>query len=345
MVLLISCDSGKYEIEGTVENLSDPTLFAVYESLDGNEVDTIICDQNGRFVTTHEQNNNLRVITFYYNKREQWFTVYPEEGKKIQVMGDAEYPQLMQVKGGHTNNKLSQFKRKATVLLKDMDALAKDAPTPERTTQMSNIKHELKRIVRNFIEDNAAEEASAILISEYFTNPEDMAQTEELINLLSPELNNNYVVKLLKSQVEKAKTTEIGAKAPDFRVTNIYGEVMTPDSFSNKYYILAFTASWCDLCKTEILLLDNLSMKYPADSLGIMLISLDDNIEEVRQMVLNDTIRWNLVTDSAGQAIDLFELYNVSSLPNCFFMDDRGIIRLRTANGVELENTIDEIMR
>jgi len=41
----------------------------------------------------------------------------------------------------------------------------------------------------------------------------------------------------------------------------------------------------------------------------------------------------------------LFELYNVSSLPNCFFMDDRGIIRLRTANGVELENTIDEIMR
>ena len=149
----------------------------------------------------------------------------------------------------------------------------------------------------------------------------------------------------MRAQIAKAKTTMVGAKAPAFNVSNIYGKTIAPDSFLNKYYILAFTALWCDMCQTEVMMLDNMATRYPKDSLEILLVSLDDEMDEVRDMILQDSIKWNLVTDSAGQAIDLFEKYNVSSLPKCFLMDKNGIIKLRTSNGLELKQTVDEIMK
>ena len=42
----------------------------------------------------------------------------------------------------------------------------------------------------------------------------------------------------------------------------------------------------------------------------MLLISLDDDPQEVRKLLAKDSINWNLVTDSAGQATMLVDLYN-----------------------------------
>ena len=63
-------------------------------------------------------------------------------------------------------------------------------------------------------------------------------------------------------------------------------------------------------------------MKYPSKKLSILLISLDNDQKQVRNALKNDSIRWNLVTDSAGQATNLIDLYNVSALPRCFLIDE-----------------------
>jgi peroxiredoxin len=330
--------------------LDDAVLYVVSESSEGNTIDTVSCNEQGQFSISYEQDNNLQVITFYYNDRKQWFSVYPEAGKPVQIKGDANYPLLLQIKGGRTNNKLSEFKKKAAASLKERTDISnsREDNSLEKgggTSQSANINHEIRRIAQDFITKNPNKEASAILISEHFIDSENIEQTEELLRLLSPELDEFYIVRNLKSEIEKAKTTMIGAKAPDFRVTNIYGQTLTADSFINKYYILAFTALWCDMCQTEVMMLDDIATKYSKDSLDILLISLDDEIDEVRDMIRQDTIQWNLVTDSAGQAINLFEKYNVSSLPKCFLMDKDGKIKLRTTNGVELKQTVDEIMQ
>ncbi|MDR1524318.1 MAG: TlpA family protein disulfide reductase [Tannerella sp.] len=338
-----------YKIEGRLSNLNNAIFYVVYESSEGNAVDTLVCDGKGHFIISHEQDDNLRIATFYYNDREQWFTVYPEAGKTVQVKGDAKYPALIQIKGGQINNKLSEFKKKAKALLKEQADISnnreENSPSNgESASKLANINFELKRITQDFISKNPDEEASAVLIETCFAHPDEMEQAEKLLDLLSPELNDYYIVKNLRSQIEKAKNSMAGVKAPGFSVINIYGQTITPDSFLNKYYILAFTALWCDMCQTDVMMLDEISTKYPEDSLEILLISLDDEMNEVRGMLRRDTIRWNLVTDSAGQAINLFEKYNVSSLPKCFLMDKDGIIKLRTANGLELMQTIDEIM-
>jgi peroxiredoxin len=351
LILIFACNNSKiYKIKGRLSNLNNTTLYVVYESPEGNAIDSLTYDEKGNFVVSHGQEDNLQAITFYYNNREQWFTVYPETGKTVQVKGDAKYPALIRINGGQINNKLTEFKKNVGTILKEQSDISgswEENPlsNSESVSQLANINLELKRSAQDFISRNPNEKASAILIDEYFTNPDEMEQTEYLLNLLSPELNDYYIVKKLRSQIAKAKSTMAGAKAPDFKVTNIYGQTVTPDSFLNKYFILAFTALWCDMCQTEVMMLDEISTEYPKDSLGILLVSLDDELDDVREMLQQDTIQWNLVTDSAGQAIHLFEKYNVSSLPKCFLMDKNGIIKLKTANGVELKQTIDEIMR
>jgi peroxiredoxin len=348
--MLYACNTGSmYQMDGKLSNLADPTLFVVYESPEGSIIDTVVCDENGQFAVTRELTVQTRVITFYFNDRSEWFSVYPEVGKRAKITGDADYPQLVSAKGGRTNNKLSEFKKKATVLLKrQADVLANMEenmpPNDEEVSRLANINHELKSIVMDFIHKNPTEEASAILISEYLANPDEMEQTDEALKLLSPDLDDYFIVRDLSARTEKAKTTSIGAKAPDFKVSNIYGQTITPDSFANKYFILAFTALWCDMCRTEVMMLDEISAKYSGDSLEILLISLDDEVSEIRETILQDTVKWNLVTDSAGQSINLFEIYNVSSLPKCFLMDKEGVIRLRTSNGLELKRTVDEIL-
>ena len=350
VILLFSCNNNNvYQIEGQLSYLESTTLYAVYESLEGNAIDTVTCDEKGQFSIFRERDNDLFAITIYYNDRKNWFAVFPEVDKPIQVKGDARYPQLIQVKGGRTNNKLSEFKKKAESLLKertDLSANTKEQSLSngESASQLANINHELRRIIHDFITKNPKEEASAILISEFFTDPNEIIQAEESLNMLDTELDDYYIVKDLKTQIEKAKTTIVGAKAPTFRVTNIYGQTFTANSFANKYYILAFTALWCDMCQTEVMFLDNIATKYPKDSLDILLISLDDEFNEVRKAVHKDTINWNLVTDSAGQAIKLFETYNVSTLPKCFLMDKDGRIILNTSNGMELQQTVDELL-
>jgi peroxiredoxin len=86
-------------------------------------------------------------------------------------------------------------------------------------------------------------------------------------------------------------------------------------------------------------------MKYPKEKLEMLLISLDDKQDKVRQVLAKDSIAWNLITDSAGQATMLVDLYNVSALPRCFLIDEEGKIVLRTDNGIEIEQVLKELIR
>ena len=162
--------------------------------------------------------------------------------------------------------------------------------------------------------------------------------------MLDPKLKDFYLVPKLEEYSTRAKRTAFGAEAPDFKVKNIYGKPVSLDSFSKKYLLLAFTAPWCDMCQTEDLYLDKVAMKYPKDKLDMLLISLDEDSKEVRQVLAKDSIAWNLVTDSAGQATMLVDLYNVSALPRCFLIDEEGKIVLRTDNGVEIQQTLEKLI-
>ena len=76
----------------------------------------------------------------------------------------------------------------------------------------------------------------------------------------------------------------------------------------------------------------------------LIVITLDEYADKLRAQIKKDTISWNLVTDSAGQASALIDLYNVSELPSCYLIDKDKKILLKTENNVEIRDTLEELL-
>lgn len=356
IVSLSSCGGDiAYRIEGKLTNLEDQTLYAVFENDEIKVVDTVTCEKPGEFLIEKKE-GDFREVTLFFADKMHWVTAYLEKGEKVTITGDADYPALLRVKGGRINDRLSAIKKEMAPLLKEQADLIRQLnkknqenvngsiEETDMASRLANVNHLLNEAAAAAIKKYPDEEASVVLIQHYFNHPDDTRRMDELLAVLSPKLNDFYLVRKLQEYSTRAKRTALGAEAPGFNVKNIYGTPVSLDSFPKKYLLLAFTAPWCDMCQTEDLYLDEVAMKYPKEKVDMLLISLDDDQAEVRKVIAKDSIDWNLVTDSAGQAAMLVDLYNVSALPRCFLIDEEGKIILKTDNGVEIKQTLEKLM-
>lgn len=354
MLLLSACgNDGSYRVEGKLTNLEDETLYAVFENDNYKVVDTIVCEKPGQFSLKRSE-GDFNIVTIFFDNKKHWTTAYLTPGEKVTISGDALYPSLLQVKGGRVNDQLNSFRKSVMPLLKEQADLINilnkknnHNNTIEETdipSRLTNVNHTLSERAQAYIQEHPDEEASAVLLQYYFMNPDDTRKMDELLAVLSPKIHNFYLIRKLQDYSTKAQRTSLGAEAPGFNVKNVYGQPVSLDSFPQRYLLLAFTAPWCDMCQTEDLFLDKVAMKYPKDKVDMLLVSLDDDSREVRKLLAKDSIDWNLVTDSAGQATMLVDLYNVNALPRCFLIDEEGKIIMKTDNGMEIEQTLEKLV-
>ena len=342
-LFLSSCGKDvSYRIEGKLSNLEDETLYAVFENDNYKVVDTITCEKPGQFSLKRNE-GDFNTVTIFFDNKKSWTTAYLMKGEKVTITGDALYPALLQVKGGRVNDQLNSFRKSVTPLLKEQADLIKiltnkssHTNTTEETdipSRLTNVNHTLSERAMEYIQEHPDEEASAVLLQYYFMNPDDTRKMDELLAVLSPKLKDFYLIRKMQDYSMKAQRTSLGAEAPGFNVKNVYGHTVSLDSFPQRY-----------MCQTEDLFLDKVAMKYPKEKVDMLLISLDDDPQEVRKLLAKDSINWNLVTDSAGQATMLVDLYNVNALPRCFLIDEEGKIIMKTDNGVEIEQTLEKLV-
>lgn len=355
--LLCACgEKATYRVELDLSNLETQNLYAVFESDDHKQVDTVVY-RPGKPVQITRDEGQFDQLTVYFENHKEGITVYLEPGRKITVTGDARYPLTLQVRGTRTNDLLSDFRKQAATLLKEKTELsgaalteadagrAAEASRAEHLPRLANIDHELAQMAENFIHKHPKDEASAILIRDYILDPEDPTRAEKMIGTLSPKLENTRTLRNLRAYCERAMHTMVGAKAPDFTLRNVYGATLTRDSFAGRNLVLAFTAAWCDLCKTEKLLLDKIQADFSRQDVAVALVSLDETPSDVRSQMRTDTTHWNVFTDSAGQSIRVLEAYNVNALPRCFLIDRSGTIVLKTDNGIELRRALEALLK
>lgn len=352
LAFLCSCGSNAiYKVEGKLTNLTDSLVYIVYEGSGDRVMDSVVCLSPGKFKFELDQ-EGFNSATLFFEHRTKPVTVYLEPQQKISITGDIVYPQLLHIKGGRINDKLAGFYKSISSLIKEQadlrTALAETNDATSGNTDLSskltNVGHQIEESALAYICDNPKEGAAVVLIESYFVVPDDTRKLDELLAVLDPQLKNFYLVKELSEYSVRAKRTALGAEAPEFAVKNIYGKSFTLDSLGADYKLLAFIAPWCEMCQTDILHLDKVVTKYKEEGLDVLLVSLDADSHEVRDLLKKDSIQWNVVTDSANQAAILFDLYNVSALPRCFLIDENDKIILKTDNGAEIMQTLDNLL-
>lgn len=349
--LLSSCGKAPdYRVEGELSHLTDSTLYAVFESPDANSVDTLWA-KKGKFKIERRE-GDYSTLTIFYDDKTKWVTAYLEKGKKIKVSGDARYPDLITIKGGKINDEIAEFNHSVKKLLEEKTEITNRIKQEDKSnleeddvpSKLANIQLLLSEAAIKYIQEHPNELASAVLVQHYLMDPDDTRKLDEMLALLSAEVKNTPLVKELDQFSEKVKRTAIGAEAPDFSIKDIYGKSLSLAQFNKQYLLLSFAAPWCEMCKTDNEYLKEIRKAFPEEKLGMLTVTLDADQAEVRKTIKQDSITWNLVSDSAGYASMLIDLYGVNAIPKNFLIDDSGKIVVNSENGKEMQTTLEELI-
>lgn len=345
--LLSACGKAPaYQIEGELASLPDSTLYVVFENADGMSVDTLE-SREGKFKAERKE-GDYSVITVYYDQQARWITTYPAKGKKTKITGDARYPELADIKGGRTNDEVTAFKESVKKLIREKYEIVNrlksdDKSNPKEdnaSSKLANIRLQLSEAAVRYIQQHPAEEASAVLIRMYLTDPDDTRKMDEMLAVLHADVKESPLVKELEAFSKKIKQTAPGQEALDFTVKDIYGKELSLSDFDRQYLLLSFAAPWCEKCKTDNGYLKEIRKRFPEKELGMLTVTLDSDQTEMRNTIKKDTIGWYLVSDSSGYASQLIDLYGVSAIPKNYLIDDTGKIILRSENGKEIQDTL-----
>jgi peroxiredoxin len=336
-LIIISCgDKNSYTLKGNIKGLQNSELYIV--SGEDLHVDTILT-KSGKF-TYHGIAQIVEPLVIYMENGNIWITLWIQNGEKFSLTGDAHYPERIMVKGGEINKLLSDFKNDNLSTIKEKCDLrdkltARSEYSMELNTsindsqllsQIKNIDQLLKTRAQDFVEANPSSIAALIMIQDYILDIENASDIQPLLNHLTEAVKANPLYEKLSTHCLNDLQTKAGQPALDFKIIDTQNDTISLETFKDKYLILTFATSQCELCEPEYAELLAIKKTFPAKELAILTISLDENMEDWKIIAEEKGINWIQVIDNAGWASEMVSLYNVLTVPCNYLIDKNGII-------------------
>jgi len=330
-------------IEGKITNLTNPELFVVMgHEQDSLTVDTII-SKNGRF-SFRGQADSLSAVTIYMENGKVWTTVWAQNGQKIILSGNAAYPELILAKGNDVNNLLSAFRTRNHDILKEkqdladrrnalsaIDSISDVVNESQYVSKMLNLNHTLQEKVEAFVKENPTSLASLILIHDYILTQGEFEMALEHLGHITGDVTQTTYYKNLKKEINdmiiRIESATIGSPAPDFSVITMdKKDTLTLKSFENKYFLLSFSASWCEFCDKSNKDLVNVRKAIDKNKLGMLTIALDEDKTAWKSLAKREKMDWYQSVDTLGWRSQIAYIYNVNEIPASILIDKEGII-------------------
>ena len=336
VLVVTSCgDRNSYILKGNIKGLQSPNLYIV----SGNDlhIDTIKT-KFGKF-TYRGVSQTVEPVLINMEDKSVWITLWVQNGGKFSLTGDANYPEIIMVKGGEINKLLTGFKTENQSLIKERcdlrDRLFSNLEHTEESSvnndaqlssQIKNINQILKTRAQDFVEVNPSSIAALAMIQDYILDIENASDIQPFLDLVTEEVKANSLYDKLQILCLKDRQTEAGHPALDFNIRDTKNDTISLETFKDKYLILTFASSQCEFCKLDYSKLLDIRNTFPEKDLAVLTISLDENKEDWKKLAEENEIKWIQVIDSVGWASEMVSLYNVFSLPCNYLIDNKGII-------------------
>jgi len=336
-LFLMSCkNTDSFTISGEIGGLSHPELYIVSQNTSGYQIDTISI-RKGKF-SYEGVSEKLNPIVIYMETGNVWITVWAQNGEKISVKGDANYPELILTKGNSVGDLLSKFKEDNRDFiqergdLRDKEMLNRnlneelyltDSPL---SSQIKNLDLLLKNEAEDFVELHPGSIASLILIQDYILDIEEAQTIQSYLNMLEGEARENELYQKIEELVSRESVTAEGNPAPEFQLVTTKNDSISLETYKDKYLLLTFLASWCEPCEQEYPFLLDIRKEFSEKELKILTVSLDENSADWRKLAKEKKITWDQVIDNKGWDSDIANTYKINAIPTSFLIDKKGTI-------------------
>ena len=334
-LIAISCkDKNSYILKGNIKGLQSDELYIVSADL---HVDTIQT-KSGKF-TYRGVSQTAEPLLIYMENKSVWITLWVQNGERFFLTGDANYPEMVIVKGGEINDLLFEFKSENLSLIKERCDIRDKILTRLEHAEESNVNNDaqlsfqiknvdriLKTRAQDFVEANPSSIAALVMIQDYILDIENASYIQPFLDIVTEEVRANSLYDRLLMLSSKDLQTKVGQPALNFRIKDTRNDTISLETFKGKYLILTFAASHCEFCEPEYAELLAIQKTFSAKELATLTISLDENKENWKRSAQDNGINWIQVIDSTGWASEIASLYNVLSVPCNYLIDNKGII-------------------
>jgi cytochrome c biogenesis protein CcmG/thiol:disulfide interchange protein DsbE len=139
---------------------------------------------------------------------------------------------------------------------------------------------------------------------------------------------------------------ESAPQRPEFELPLLSGDgTVSDDDFEGRIVVLNFWASWCDPCRREMPIFEQVAREYEGRDVSVVGVAWHDDPKAARAFVRKYKITYPIVRDEGDV---LSRQLGVNGLPQTFVMDRTGTLRggpvLGEMTRAELVARIDSVL-
>lgn len=364
IIFLISCKSNTtknnlYEVECNADGIYNGVRAYLKSSNNNKQVIDTAVVMNGAFKFKGEVNSpEMRILTIDGINGQTALVL--ESGKtNVTIYKDSIYKSI--IKGGENNSIFNKYKdgyqnlvEKVTSLREEYMASRNNIEAVKRIQKQNvELRLELKNYGLNFLTQHPDTDFSLMLLESITLQKEFDAKLaneilEKIPNKISNRQYNIEVMQKINFNINNALSKaviEVNSIAPDFTAPDPEGNQITLSEILGKVTILDFWASWCRPCRVENPNFVKLYDKYHEKGLNIISVSLDRENQKSRwiKAIEKDNLSWYNVSNLKYWQDPVALMYNITSIPATFILDDKGTIIATRLRGSALEKKIDEL--
>jgi peroxiredoxin len=260
-----------------------------------------------------------------------------------------------EAKGTRAQDEFNEFKEKYYPVMGQSNKIWFEKQKAERrndtrltdslNTYLDRYDNVLKDVVIDQARKYPSSTVSAYLVQEYLTSDPDPDTLTSLYSIFDSSIQNTFYGRQILKAIRAGKKTMVGKLAPDFRLNDKNGNLVSLSSYKGKYTLIDFWASWCGPCRAENPNLVNAYNEFKEKDFSILSISLDDNKKAWLKAVSQDRLTWKQVSDLKGSKSDVKETYGIKSIPMNYLLDKDGRIIAKNLRGTKLQRKLREVIK
>ena len=335
-------------ITGTLANGVNAQIFL--EDLNGKApiaVDTSIIDEDGSFLLSVmiTQPSFYRVSFSSTN----FAVMILQPGEKISLSGDAlNLSQTYQVTGSSESIRLQEYNK----LRRPIDSLQQviqmaqqqqDAGTYYAAVQyQQQMAPQLRGKMQAFIDKEPGSIASFAAVKTLDID-QDFETYKQVATAMAARYPGFSYTDALMQEVAAIEKLRVGVEAPDINLQTPDGDYVSLSSLRGKVVMIDFWASWCKPCRAENPNVVKLYNRYHDKGFEVLGVSLDRSKDQWVKAIADDRLSWLHISDLGFWNSSVVPIYNVTSIPKTYLIDQDGRILAKNLRGPALESKLAEI--